>query len=243
MLTCFIDNFFIEFIRKVVSFFNKIMHETIKNLINIENQIKSSLNSFNNRVKPKIIAVSKTFGINDIVPLIKYGHIHYGENKVQEAMEKWTAIKEENPEIKLHMIGKLQTNKVRFAAKLFDYIHSVDNEKILKKISNEGDKLKKKIKIFIQVNIGDENQKSGIDKNNLDELIYCAREENVELLGLMCIPPNSIDPLNYFKEMEKLNNTYDFPELSMGMSSDYLQAIENSATFVRIGSSIFGNRF
>ena len=219
------------------------MHQTVENLIKIKNKINTNLIKLKNNNKTKIIAVSKTFGINDILPLIKYGHIHYGENKVQEAMEKWSPIKEENPEIKLHMIGKLQTNKVKFAAKLFDYIHSVDNEKLLKKISKEGDKLNKKIKIFIQVNIGDENQKSGIDKNNLDKLIYFAKGENVELMGLMCIPPANIDPLNYFKEMEKLNNTYDFRELSMGMSSDYLHAIENSATFVRIGSSIFGNRF
>ena len=218
------------------------MHQTVENLIKIKNKINANSIKSKNNNETKIIAVSKTFGINDIIPLIKYGHIHYGENKVQEAIEKWTPIKEENPEIKLHMIGKLQTNKVKFAVKLFDYIHSVDNERLLKKISKEGDKLNKKLKIFIQVNIGDENQKSGIEKNNLDELINCARGENVELLGLMCIPPANIDPLNYFKEMEKLNNIYDFPELSMGMSSDYLHAIENSATFVRIGSNIFGNR-
>ena len=177
------------------------------------------------------------------MPLIENGHIHFGENKVQEAVEKWEDIKKINPEIKLHMIGKLQTNKVKFAVKLFDYIHSVDNEKLAKKVSEEQSKINKKIKIFIQVNIGDENQKSGINKKNLNDLVSYCEELNLDVIGLMCIPPANIDAEDYFNEMKELNYSFNFMELSMGMSSDYIKASENSATFIRVGSSIFGNRF
>ena len=180
--------------------------------------------------------------MDKILPLIEYGHIDYGENKVQEAVEKWTDVKEKNPNIKLHLIGKLQTNKVKFAVKLFDYIHSVDSIKLAKKISDESLKLNKKIKIFIQVNIGQEVQKSGIDKDDLDNLIFFCKNLNLELVGLMCIPPLNLDPLIYFKQMSKLNKNYGFIDLSMGMSSDYILAAENSATYLRIGSSIFGER-
>ncbi len=180
--------------------------------------------------------------MNEILPLINFGHMNFGENKVQEAIDKWTEVKKENSSIKLHMIGRLQTNKVKFAVNLFDYIHSVDSEKLAKKISDESNKIKKKIKIFIQVNIGREEQKSGVDLNNLENLILCCKEIKLDLLGLMCIPPFNKDPIKYFKEMEKLNSYYGFSELSMGMSSDYLAAIKNSATFLRIGSDIFGNR-
>ena len=219
------------------------MHITVKNLLDIENNIKLYLDKlkFNNR--PKIIAVSKTFKIDKILPLIEHGHIDFGENKVQEAIEKWTEIKKKNSAIKIHMIGKLQTNKVKYAVKLFDYIHSVDSEKLAKKIADEQNKLNKKIKIFLQVNIGDEDQKSGINKNNVEYLVSCCKEIGLDLIGLMCIPPINIDPENYFKEMNTLNKSLGFSELSMGMSSDFLQAIKYSSTHVRIGSSIFGQRF
>ena len=218
------------------------MHDTVKNLIDIENNIKNHLNKLNIDNHPKIVAVSKTFKIDKILPLIEHGHIDYGENKVQEAVEKWTDIKKTNSQIKLHMIGKLQTNKVKFAVQIFDYIHSVDSEKLAKKIVDEQNKINKKIKIFLQVNIGDENQKSGINKNEVNKLVNYCREIGLDLIGLMCIPPVDIDPENYFLEMNKLNQTVGFDELSMGMSSDFLIAAKYLATYVRIGSSIFGQR-
>ena len=219
------------------------MHNTIKNLLDIENNIKTYLNKLDVNNNPKIVAVSKTFKIDNILPLIEHGHIDYGENKVQEAVEKWTEIKKINPKVRLHMIGKLQTNKVKFAVQIFDYIHSVDSEKLAKKIADEQKKIDKKIKIFLQVNIGDEDQKSGINKNQVDPLVSYCKEINLDLIGLMCIPPANIDPENYFIEMNKLNETLGFSELSMGMSSDFLKATKHSSTYVRIGSSIFGKRY
>ena len=218
------------------------MHKTVQNLIDIENQIKSNLSGSNTIKLPKIIAVSKTFQMESISPLIEHGHVDYGENKVQEAIDKWTEIKEKNPDIKLHMIGRLQTNKVKFAVKLFDYIHSVDSEKLAKKIADEQLKIKKEIKIFIQVNIGNEKQKSGINKVQTDSLVNFCKELNLDIVGLMCIPPMGEDSSLYFTEMNKINNSYNFKELSMGMSSDYLDAAKEKATFLRIGSSIFGQR-
>ena len=218
------------------------MHITIQNLIKIENEIKKSLSSLNIVNLPKIIAVSKTFNIDKILPLIDYGHIDFGENKVQEAIDKWQVIKSKNSNIKLHMIGKLQTNKVKYVVKLFDYIHSVDSEKLAKKIADEQEKISKKIKIFIQVNIGDEKQKSGIEKKEVSNLISYCKKINLDVVGLMCLPPADKDSSFYFNEMNLLNNSFGFPELSMGMSSDYIDALKNSATYVRIGSSIFGNR-
>ena len=190
----------------------------------------------------KIIAVSKTFAIDQILPLIKHGHLDYGENKVQEAINKWSDVKLEYSDIKLHLIGKLQSNKTKLAVKLFDYIHSVDSEKIAKKIAEEELKQNKKVKIFIQVNIGDENQKSGIIKKNLNEFYSYCKELELDIIGLMCIPPANIDPKFFFQEMKLLTKKLDLPELSMGMSSDYLEAAKNSATYLRIGSKIFGNR-
>ena len=219
------------------------MHNTVKNLLDIENNIKINLDGLNIHNYPKIIAVSKTFKIDKILPVIEHGHIDFGENKVQEALEKWTEIKKKNLKIKLHMIGKLQTNKVKFAVKLFDYIHSVDSQKLAKKIAEEQLKLDKRVKIFLQVNIGDESQKSGIKKNDLDKLVYYCKEIKLDLIGLMCIPPANIDPEYYFKEIQQLNKNYGFKELSMGMSSDYIQAAKNLSTYLRIGSSIFGQRF
>ena len=181
--------------------------------------------------------------MEEILPLIEHGHIDFGENKVQEAINKWTEIKKKRPNLQLHMIGKLQTNKVKFAVKLFDYIHSVDNEKLAKKIYEEQLKIKKKIKIFIQVNIGDEKQKSGIEKKEVSVLISYCQKINLDVAGLMCLPPADKDSSLYFNEMNLLNNSFGFPELSMGMSSDYIDASKNSATYLRIGSSIFGERF
>ena len=218
------------------------MHSTVKNLLDIEDIIKVKLNEININNYPKIIAVSKTFKIDQISPLIDHGHKDFGENKVQEAVEKWTEVKKKNPEIQLHMIGKLQTNKVKFAVKLFDYIHSVDSEKLAKKIADEQNKINKNIKIFLQVNIGDEGQKSGINKDELKQLVSYCKEINLDLIGLMCIPPANINPEIYFDEMKNLNKSLGFKELSMGMSSDFLIAAKHESTLIRVGSSIFGQR-
>jgi len=212
------------------------MHKSISNLISI----KSEVEKINEHIN--IIAVSKTFKIDKIYPLLDYGHIHFGENKVQEALEKWELIKKEYKNIKLHMIGKLQTNKVKFAVRIFDYIHSVDSEKLAKKISDEQNKINKKVKIFIQVNIANEKQKSGVDKDNLKQLVSYCKKIDLDLVGLMCIPSVDIDPENYFKEMSQLNKSLGLTELSMGMSSDYVKAVKCFATFIRVGSSIFGQR-
>ena len=201
--------------------------------------IKSNVN--HDRL-PKIIAVSKTFPIENILPLVEYGHIHYGENKVQEALDKWSDIKSQNDRIKLHLIGKLQTNKVKFALKIFDYIHSLDSEKLANKIADEQAKQGKKPKIFIQVNIGDEEQKSGINKERLDDFYKFCKNLNLDVIGTMCIPPNDQNTEKYFFEMNKINQELNFKELSMGMSEDYLEAVKNNATYVRVGSKIFGSR-
>ncbi len=218
------------------------MHNTVKNLLDIQDNIKNYLNKLNINNNPKILAVSKTFKIDKILPLIEHGHIDFGENKVQEAVEKWTEIKKIHSSIKLHMIGKLQTNKVKFAVQLFDYIHSVDNEKLARKIADEQSKINKKIKVFLQVNIGDENQKSGINKNDLEYLVLVCKEVGLNVVGLMCIPPINVDPEYYFSEMNKLKKHLDLVELSMGMSSDYLKAVKHLSTYIRVGSSIFGQR-
>ena len=218
------------------------MHNTVKNLLEIKDNIKIQLNKLNINHNPKIVAVSKTFKIDKILPLIEYGHCDYGENKVQEAVEKWTEIKKINPKIRLHMVGKLQTNKVKFAVKIFDYIHSVDSEKLARKIVDEQNKINKKIKVFLQVNIGDENQKSGIDKNEVTQLVSFSKEIGLEVIGLMCIPPVNSDPEGYFDEMNKLNKYIGLPELSMGMTSDYILAAKHSSTHIRVGSGIFGQR-
>ena len=218
------------------------MHNSVKNLLDIESNIKVHLNKLNITSNPKIIAVSKTFKIDKILPLIEYGHTDFGENKVQEAIEKWTEIKKINLQIKLHMIGKLQTNKVKYAVRIFDYIHSVDSKKLAKKIADEQNKINKKIKVFLQINIGDENQKSGINKAEANQLVAYCKEIGLDLIGLMCIPPANADSNKYFEEMNMLNKSFGFNDLSMGMSSDYLIAAKHFATYVRIGSSIFGHR-
>ena len=215
------------------------MHNTVKNLIYIEELIKSKAN---HDKLPKIIAVSKTFPIENVLPLIEHGQLDYGENKVQEAIDKWTDIKKEKNTIKLHLIGKLQTNKVKFALKIFDYIHSLDSEKLANKIADEQKKQGKKPKIFIQVNIGAEEQKSGIKKERLNDFYKSCKNLNLDIIGTMCIPPNDSNTENYFSEMSDLNKELNFKELSMGMSGDYLDAIKNNATYIRVGSKIFGSR-
>ena len=216
------------------------MHNTVKNLVYIEDLIKSKVN---HEKIPQIIAVSKTFPIESVLPLINHGHLHYGENKVQEAIDKWVELKSKYTDIKLHLIGKLQTNKVKLSLKVFDYIHSLDNEKLAKKIADEQNKQNKKPKIFIQVNIGNEEQKSGIDKKSLKDFYEkCTKEFELNIIGLMCIPPQEGEIRSYFKNMAELNKSIGLKDLSMGMSSDYLDAIDYGATFIRIGSMIFGNR-
>ena len=221
-------------------FLGKFMkHKSILNLTSIEQAIKKN---FKIQKFPTIIAVSKTFDMEKINPLIEYGHKHFGENKVQEAIDKWSSLKAKRSDINLHLIGKLQTNKVKKALGLFDYIHSVDNEKLAKKISDENFNLGKKIKIFIQVNIGDEEQKSGIKKESLKNFYNFCKNLNLDIKGLMCIPPANVEPSKYFEQINLLNKELGLNELSIGMSSDYLVAVKNSATFLRIGSSIFGSR-
>jgi pyridoxal phosphate enzyme (YggS family) len=218
------------------------MHNVIKSYTKVISAIEHRLKDQNIMTQPKVIAVSKTFSLDKILPLIDYGHLDYGENKVQEAIEKWSDIKLTKKDIKLHLIGKLQTNKVKQAIKIFDYIHSVESEKLAKKIADEENKQEKKIKIFIQVNIGDENQKSGINKNQLSDFYQFCKTLKLNVVGLMCIPPFDQDSKKYFEEMSVLNKNLNLNDLSMGMSSDYLEAINYSATYLRIGSSIFGNR-
>ena len=216
------------------------MHKTVNNLILIQKLLKEKTNNIQ---KLKIIAVSKTFSISNIKPLIDYGHLDFGENKIQEAIEKWTLIKNDNKNIKLHMIGKMQTNKVKFLIPLFDYLHSLDNLKLAQKIAKQEENNKKKIKIFIQVNIGNEAQKSGVTVDYLKEFYtICTKDLKLNIIGLMCIPPNSTNTRIYFSEMQKLTKEFNFKELSLGMSNDYLEAVEYGSTFLRVGSKIFGQR-
>jgi len=218
------------------------MHDLVNNYKEIISSIELRLKDQNIEYRPKIIAVSKTFKLEKILPLINYGHLDYGENKVQEAIEKWSDIKLTKKDLKLHLIGKLQTNKVKQAIKIFDYIHSVDSEKLAKKIADEEIKQNKKIKIFIQVNIGNEDQKSGIHKNQLFNFYKFCKTLKLNVIGLMCIPPFEEDSKKYFQEMSVIRQSLNLNELSMGMSSDYLEALSHSATYLRIGSSIFGKR-
>jgi PLP dependent protein len=215
------------------------MHQSVQNLINIKEKIKQNNQSYNNI---NIIAVSKTFTIEKVAPLLNYGHNDFGENKVQEAIEKWTEIKNKNNLIKLHLIGKLQTNKVKYALKIFDYIHSLDSKKLAKKIADEQLKLSKKLKIFIQVNIGSEEQKSGVSVEELEDLYKYSINLGLDIIGLMCIPPVGKKSDDYFKKLKLLNDNLSLNDLSMGMSSDYISAINNNATYLRIGSEIFGKR-
>ena len=218
------------------------MNNSIENLDDIKNKIKLKLNNLKKDKVPKIIAVSKTFSMDKILPLVDYGHSDFGENKVQETLDKWSEIKSKRDHIKLHLIGKLQSNKVKLAVKIFDYIHSVDSEKLARKIADEIKKNQRQIKIFIQVNIGREDHKSGIETNHLETFYNYCLDLNLDVVGLMCIPPFDHNPEQYFSEMQSLNEKLKLPELSMGMSADYLTALEYSSTFVRIGTNIFGKR-
>ena len=218
------------------------MHQSIINFTNIQNSIKENQEKTNNKNNIKIIAVSKTFEIRQINPLIDYGHTDFGENKVQEAIEKWSDIKLKNQNLSLHLIGKLQSNKTKLALKIFDYIHSLDSEKLANKISEEQKKIDKKPKLFIQVNIGNEDQKSGVSPNKLKSFYKYCLDKDLDVIGTMCLPPISEDPEKYFMRMNYLNKDLGLNEISMGMSADYIPAIDNNATFIRVGSKIFGER-
>ena len=218
------------------------MHDSVQKYKDIISAIDRKIEEQKLNKTPKVIAVSKTFKLEKILPLIEYGHLDYGENKVQEAIDKWSSFKSKNQNIRLHLIGRLQTNKVKHAIKIFDYIHSLDSMKLAKKIADEQDKQNKKLKLFIQVNIGDEHQKSGVNKYQIKDLIDFSKTLDLNVIGLMCIPPINEKPEKYFKAIKLLNKEFNLEEISMGMSSDYLKAVENSSTYLRIGSSIFGQR-
>ena len=219
------------------------MHHTESNLIEINNKIKSKINSLSlNQYNPKVIAVSKTFKEQDILPLLDYGHLDFGENKVQEALLKWPNLKEKYKNVKLHMLGKLQTNKAKFAVDIFDYIHSLDNLKLANKLASEIHKKNKKVKMFIQINLGGEKQKSGIEPNDLEIFYKNCLSLKLDIVGTMCIPPDEQDPKLFFKELLSLNNKIKLPEISMGMTNDYLDALEYGSTYLRIGTGIFGKR-
>ena len=220
------------------------MHNTVNNLLSIQSEIKLKINELNfKNYQPNIVAVSKTFSMQDILPLINHGHIHFGENKVQEAIEKWTNLKNDFKHLKLHMVGKLQTNKVKYVVPLFDYIHSVDNIKLAEKISKEQIKNNKKMKLFIQINIGNEDQKTGISEDRLENFFnICTKELDLNVIGIMCLPPNDNQSSKYFSKMIQLIKKIKLKETSMGMSNDYLEAVSYQSTYLRIGSKIFGER-
>tara|TARA_B100001250_G_scaffold359213_1_gene335979 strand:- start:1243 stop:1905 length:663 start_codon:yes stop_codon:yes gene_type:complete len=219
------------------------MHLTIQNLTTIYEQIQSKITELNfKNYQPKIVAISKTFKMDHIEHLINYGHQDFGENKVQEAVDKWIDVKDKNNKINLHMVGKLQTNKVKFALKVFDYIHSLDNVKLARKISEEQKKHEKKPKLFVQINIGNENQKSGIKIDDLKDFYTTCKNFDLDIIGTMCIPPDDNKSENYFSNIKKLTESINLSETSMGMSNDFLDAIKYKSTYLRIGSKIFGER-
>ena len=219
------------------------MHKSIKNIIDLYENVNQKISDLNyNNYKPQIIAVSKTFSKENILPIIDHGHAHFGENKVQEALTKWSDLKKDNPNIKLHMIGKLQSNKVKQAVIIFDYIHSVDSVKLANKISSEQEKQGKNLKVFIQINIGDENQKSGCKLNEVEKLVLECKRINLNVIGLMCLPPLNEPVSKYFSQIKNKNDELNFNELSLGMSNDYLEALNYKSTFIRIGTKIFGER-
>ena len=219
------------------------MHHTQSNLIEIKEKIKAKIHELSlSEYDPKIIAVSKTFSEEDILPLIDYGHYEFGENKVQEALSKWSPIKKRNKNLKLHMLGKLQSNKVKNAVEIFDYIHSLDSLKLANKLSDEIHKKSKKIKIFIQINLGSETQKSGIAPSDLEAFFEKCLSLKLDIIGTMCIPPENLDPKPFFKDLLQLNKKMNLTEISMGMTNDFLDAVEHQSTYLRIGQGIFGKR-
>jgi pyridoxal phosphate enzyme (YggS family) len=215
-----------------------VVHKSIVNLL----KIKEELKAFSIKKNCEIIAVSKTFTMDDIMPLIKFGHIHFGENKVQEALQKWTPIKKIYPNIKLHMLGKIQKNKAKYIPQIFDYVHSLDNLELAKKLVSSQLKLNKKIKYFIQLNLGEETQKNGLDENNLSEFYNSCQNFKLDIQGLMCIPPKLDNCAKYFRILQDYSKKLNLKDLSMGMSNDYLEAVKNGSTFIRVGSKIFGDR-
>tara|TARA_B100000941_G_scaffold270747_1_gene228919 strand:+ start:88 stop:753 length:666 start_codon:yes stop_codon:yes gene_type:complete len=219
------------------------MHHTKINLIEIQKKIKNKIKELNlSNYNPNIVAVSKTFSEQDIIPLLDYGHNDFGENKVQEAKKKWVQLKNNFENVKLHMLGKLQTNKVKHAVEIFDYIHSLDNLKLANKLAHEIKKKNKDIKIFIQVNLGGEKQKSGIEPSEISSFYKSCLSLDLKIIGTMCIPPDNQDPKSFFKDLSMLNQKLNLTEISMGMTNDFLSALEYNATFLRIGSGIFGKR-
>jgi len=219
------------------------MHSTLKNLELVQNKINEIINKKQLKTKPNIVVVTKTFSISNILPLLEHGHLHFGENKVQEAEDKWSPIKSKYKNINLHMVGKLQSNKVKKALVLFDYIHSLDNEKLALKISQHQNELNKRIKIFIQINLAEEKQKSGISLSNLNEFYnYCINELSLNIIGLMCLPPFESNSEKYFKLLKENSDKLKLNELSMGMSSDFEKAIVYGSSFLRLGTLIMGSR-
>ncbi len=215
----------------------------MNNIVESFNKIKLNIEKLKPKKKVNIVAISKTFPLSHIKPLIDHGHLHFGENKVQEANSKWKDLKLQKKDLNLHMVGKLQSNKAKMAYSIFDYIHSLDNQKLADILSKCEKNSQRKLKYFIQVNIGDEFQKSGVNKNEIESFYnYCKKEKELNVLGLMAIPPKDQNIHKYFNAMKELNSSLGLNDLSMGMSSDYLEAINYSSTFVRIGSSIFGSR-
>ena len=219
------------------------MHDAIERLNSVKNEINEIIDKKQLKTSPEIIAVTKTFSLDKITPLLKSGHVHFGENKIQEAEAKWSNIREDYKNLQLHMLGKLQSNKAKKAVKLFDYIHSLDNEKLAKKIHLYEKELNKKIKLFIQVNIDDEKQKTGISLNNLESFFsYCTKELALNIIGLMCLPPIDSNSNEYFKILKNNSDKLKLNQLSMGMSADYNEAVLNGSTFLRLGTVIFGKR-
>ena len=219
------------------------MHSSLENLVLVKNKVNEIINKKQLKIHPKIIVVTKTFPLNKIAPLLKSGHIHFGENKIQEAENKWSDVRNYNKKFKLHMVGKLQTNKAKKAVNIFDYIHSLDNEKLAFKLNQYAKELNKKTKFFIQVNIGTEAQKSGILLNDLkDFYYYCTKELSLNIIGLMCLPPANADSGEYFKLLKKNADHFNLKDLSMGMSSDYEHAVINGSSYLRLGTIILGKR-
>ena len=219
------------------------MHDSLQNLSLVKNKINEIINKKQLKTNPKVVVISKTFALDKIRPLLENGHVHFGENKIQEAENKWLEIKKNNKNIQLHMVGKLQSNKAKKAVMLFDYIHSLDNKKLAFKLNTYFKKLNKKVKLFIQVNLGDEKEKSGIKLENLNNFYnYCTKELSLNIIGLMCLPPINSDTEDYFKILKDNAKKLNLSELSMGMSSDYEGAVSCGSTFLRLGTLILGER-